>query len=174
MCKAAHARGSLTAVSSTAKSVVICLFMAQNQRICDEAPIEKMLSHGALTTRCGCRVTAAILVMEMLLVLLASVASGCTICAGACPFNVTVHTWFVCMITCMAHELQLLHQARMRGQHTIAEDQHRFKVLDRATGQALCRELGHEGEACLVQEQEGGLLGGLTLIDGLDDKVCFT
>ena len=30
--------------------------------------------------RCGCRVTTAIRVMEMLLVLLASIAPGCTIC----------------------------------------------------------------------------------------------
>lgn len=34
--------------------------------------------------RCGCRVTAAILVMEMLLVLLAISASGRTICATSC------------------------------------------------------------------------------------------
>ena len=33
--------------------------------------------------RCGCRVTAAILVMEMLLVLLAIIASGRTICASS-------------------------------------------------------------------------------------------
>lgn len=65
-----------------------------------------MLFHTALTTRCGCRVTAAILVMEMLLVLLANVASGCTICANRLPFKVTVHMWCESMITCMAHERQ--------------------------------------------------------------------
>ena len=37
--------------------------------------------------RCGCRVTAAILVMEMLLVLLAIIASGRTICTRACALS---------------------------------------------------------------------------------------
>ena len=37
--------------------------------------------------RCGCRVTAAILVMEMLLVLLAIIASGRTIYAKACTLS---------------------------------------------------------------------------------------
>ena len=39
--------------------------------------------------RCGCRVTAAILVMEMLLVLLASIAPGRTICICKGRFNQT-------------------------------------------------------------------------------------
>ena len=44
--------------------------------------------------RWGCRVTAAILVMEMLLVLLAISASGRTICVKPCKLSCTLaHAW---------------------------------------------------------------------------------
>ena len=60
----------------------------------------------------------------------------------------------------------------MRGQHTLAE-QHRVKEPDRIEWAGIAQGLSWEGEACLVQEQEGGLLGGLTFIDCLNDKVCL-